>query len=64
MFYAIFVLKIPRILCVVLIGVKGKKRLSNRAEMCDITSVMKSLPWGKTLRASYGKKAFLLLHVC
>ena len=29
-----------------------------RAAMGDVTSVMKLLPWGKTVRVSYGKRAF------
>ena len=35
-----------------------------RAAMGDVTSVMKSFPWGKTVWISYGKRAFSLLHVC
>ena len=34
----------------------------NRAATHDVTSVMKSLPWGKTVRASYGKRAFSSLY--
>ena len=30
----------------------------NRAATRDITNVMKSLPWGKTVRASYGREYF------
>ena len=31
--------------------------------MRDVTTVMKSLPWGKTVWIFYGKEAFSLLHV-
>ena len=32
-----------------------------RSAPCDITDVIKSLPWGKTVWVSYGKRAF---HCC
>ena len=38
--------------------------LHNRAATRDVKSVMKSLPWGKTVWDSYGKRAFSLLYVC
>ena len=39
-------------------------RCCYRAATRDVTSIVKSLPWGKTVWASYGKRAFSLLHVC
>ena len=35
-----------------------------RAATHDVTSVMKSLPWGKTVSLSYEKGAFSSLYVC